>query len=316
MKNFSQIIEPVQKDILISELTKDKLLRKSNFGNTEIYVFTHKDSPNLIRELGRLRELTFRSAGGGTGKEIDLDKFDTSDNPYLQLIVWDPEDKEIIGGYRFILAETTLDDYKNKLATANLFEFTEEFINDYLPYTIELGRSFVQPKFQHGTNRRKGLFALDNLWDGLGALTVEYPEIRYFFGKVTMYKQFNIHARNYLLTFLNMYFSDRSELIKANDPIVIDFSDYISEFDGENYKKDYKKLLKTIKDHGERIPPLVNAYMNLSPSLVCFQTVQNDYFGGVEETAMLINIRDIYNSKKERHVKTYKSLINLKKLFR
>lgn len=314
MVNHKPLIPPVDRESLLAELTNDKLLRKSNYGNTEIYVFNHKDSPNLMRELGRLRELAFRSAGGGTGKELDLDKFDTSDNPYLQLIVWDPEDKEILGGYRFIVPYIDLVGFSHKLATSNLFEFSPNFVENYLPYTIELGRSFVQPKYQHGTNRKKGLFALDNLWDGLGALTIEYPEIKYFFGKVTMYKQFNIHARNYLLTFLNIYFPDKQNLIKAKEPIEIDFTDYLKEFERNNYKKDYKKLLKIIKEHGERIPPLVNAYMNLSPSLICFETVQNDFFGGVEETAMLIVIEDIYNSKKERHVKSYKSLINLKKL--
>ncbi len=309
------MIPPVKRDLLISELTKDKLLRKSNFGDTEIYVFSHKDSPNLLKEMGRLRELAFRTAGGGTGEEIDIDKYDTADDPYLQLIVWDPEEQEIIGGYRFIVVEPILDDYKNKLATANLFNFSEDFLNNYLPYTIELGRSFVQPAYQHGNNKRKGMYALDNLWDGLGALTIEYPKTKYYFGKVTMYKQFDIDARNYLLSFLKIYFEDENNLIEAKKPIIIDFKDYTNKFSGKNYKKDFKKLSKIIKEKGERIPPLVNAYMNLSPSMICFDTVQNDFFGGVEETAIIINIDDIYKSKMERHIKSYKSIINLNKLF-
>ena len=315
MSEIKQIVPPVPKDLLLEELGKDRFLRKSNFGNTEIYVFTHKDSPNLMQELGRLREITFRAAGGGTGKEVDIDKYDIAEDPYIQLIVWDPEDLEIIGGYRFILGETIANDYKSKLATANLFDFSEEFLTEYLPYTIELGRSFVQPNYQHGKNLRKGLFALDNLWDGLGALTVEYPEMKHFFGKFTMYKHFDVDARNILLSFLKTYFADNRKLIVARNPLEIDYNKFETYFQGNNYKKEYKKLIKSLKDKGEKVPALVNAYMNLSPSMICFETVNNELFGGVEETAILINISDIYYAKKERHVNTYISLKRLKNLF-
>lgn len=315
MTLMKPVIPPVEKELLLSELTKDKLLRSSNFGNTEIYVFSHKDSPNLIRELGRLREITFRMAGGGTGKEVDLDEYDLADEPYLQLIVWDPDNLEIIGGYRFILGETVLDDPEKKLATSHLFEFSEEFIKDYLPYTIELGRSFVQPNYQYGRNARKGMFALDNLWDGLGALIVEYPEMKYFFGKVTMYKHFNEDARNIILSFLKYYFPDKNNLIIPKNPIDFDYEKNVKLFSAQNYNDDYKILVKLVKDFGEKIPPLINAYMNLSPSMITFGTVENDEFGGVEETGILVNIKDIYSSKKERHIKTYKQLIKLSQIF-
>jgi hypothetical protein len=309
------VIPPVNIDLLLAELTKDKLLRKSNYGNTEIYVFCHKDSPNLMKELGRLREITFRMAGGGTGMELDIDDYDISDDPYLQLIVWDPDNKEIIGGYRFILGESVLDDPELKLATSHLFDFSEEFLKDYLPYTIELGRSFVQPNYQYGRNARKGMFALDNLWDGLGALIVEYPEMKYFFGKVTMYKHMDLKARNYILSFLNMYFPDTKKLVAPKSPIDFDYDNNRKLFKGNDYDKDYKTLNSLVRNNNEKIPPLVNAYMNLSPSMLTFGTVENDEFGGVEETGILINIKDIYTTKKERHVKSYKQLIRMSQLF-
>ncbi|MDD3741730.1 MAG: GNAT family N-acetyltransferase [Bacteroidales bacterium] len=309
------VIPPVNKNLLLRELTTDKLLRKSNYGNTEIYVFTHKDSPNLMKELGRLREVTFRMAGGGTGKEIDLDDFDIAPDPYFQLIVWDPDENEIIGGYRFILGESVLDDPETKLATSHLFDFSEIFIKDYLPYTIELGRSFVQPKYQYGRNSRKGMFALDNLWDGLGALIVEYPEMKYFFGKVTMYKHFDLGARNYILTFISLYFPDTGRLIVPKNPVDFEFKKNMTQFSGKNYAEDYKRLNALVRDSNEKIPPLVNAYMNLSPSMLSFGTVENDEFGGVEETGILINIKDIYKSKKERHVKSYNRLIRMSQIF-
>jgi hypothetical protein len=308
------LIAPVDKRLLLQELTEDKLLRKSNFGNTEIYVFSHEDSPNLMHELGRLRELTFRDAGGGTGKGMDIDSYDLSDVPYLQLIVWDPEELEIIGGYRFINGEATVDNPDKKLATSRLFNFSEKFLSDYLPYTIELGRSFVQPRYQYGKNSRKGLFALDNLWDGLGALIIEYPEIKYFFGKVTMYKHFNVEARNYLLGFLNLHFPNKGKLVVPQNPILPDFIESQKLFLGNNYKADYKQLVQILKQHNEKIPPLINAYMNLSPSMITFGTVDNPYFGDVEETGILIAIEDIYTSKKDRHIKSYRPLQKLRSL--
>lgn len=315
MARMNPIIPPVSKDLLLMELTSEKLLRKSNFGNTEIYVFSHKDSPNLMKEIGRLREITFRMAGGGTGKASDIDSYDLSDDPYLQLIVWDPDENEIIGGYRFILGESVLDDPDEKLATTHLFDFSEDFLKNYLPYTIELGRSFVQPKYQYGRNARKGMFALDNLWDGLGALIIEYPEMKYFFGKVTMYKHFELQARNYILTFLKLYFPDKGNYVIPKNPIDFDFENVKNLFFGDNYDADYKKLNAMVRKVGEKIPPLVNAYMNLSPSMITFGTVENDAFGGVEETGILINIADIYNSKKDRHVKSYNRLIKMSQVF-
>jgi hypothetical protein len=310
------LIAPVNKRLLLQELTEDKLLRTSNFGNTEIYVFSYEDSPNLMHELGRLRELTFRDAGGGTGKSMDIDAYDIAETPYLQLIVWDPENLEIIGGYRFIHGENTIDDPENKLATSRLFKFSDKFLTDYLPYTIELGRSFVQPQYQHGKNSRKGLFALDNLWDGLGALIIEYPEIRYFFGKVTMYRHFNENARNNILGFMNMYFPNKDELVIAKNPMITDFSTIQTTFSGLNYKNDYKTLSQIVKGYGEKIPPLINAYMNLSPTMRTFGTVLNPHFGGVEETGILISIEDIYTSKKDRHVKSYQRLYKLRSILK
>lgn len=315
MTVMNPVIPPVKKELLLSELTKEKLLRKSNYGNTEIYVFSHKDSPNLMKELGRLREVTFRMAGGGTGKSIDIDDFDIAEDPYLQLIVWDPDELEIIGGYRFILGESVLDDPETKLATSHLFDFSVDFLKSYLPYTIELGRSFVQPKYQYGRNSRKGMFALDNLWDGLGALIVEYPEMKYFFGKVTMYKHFDLNARNYILSFLHLYFPDTSLLVVPKNPVQFDYDNIKKLFTGETYADNYKILSTLVRDVNEKIPPLVNAYMNLSPSMITFGTVENDEFGGVEETGILINIKDIYNSKKDRHIGSYNRLIRMTQIF-
>ena len=283
------VIYPIEKKKLIAELTEEHFMRKTNKGGNEIYTFDAHSAPNLMQEVGRIRELTFRSAGGGTGKETDIDEFDVDpQTPYQQLIVWDPQEQEIIGGYRYILCD-------------------HQFKSDYLPKMIELGRSFVHPIYQSTRMGRKSVFALDNLWDGLGALTVEHPQIEYFFGKVTMYTSFNIQARNMILYFIDKYFKDTVGLVVPIHPldIQIDEEQMKKIFIGNNYNEDYKILSHYVRELGENIPPLVNAYMSLSPSMKMFGTAINPGFGGVEESAILIKIADVYEAKKKRHISTY-----------
>ncbi|MEW6469799.1 MAG: GNAT family N-acetyltransferase [Bacteroidota bacterium] len=309
---MQNIAEPIDKKILVGELTKDKFVRDANNGDSQIYIITHHDSPHIMREIGRLREITFRAAGGGTGKPIDIDEYDTADAPYRQLIVWNPHDQEIVGGYRYIKCKDA--PVKNgvvQLATTELFRFSEEFVAKYLPYTIELGRSFVQPKYQPSIENRKGLFSLDNLWDGLGALVVDNPDINYFFGKVTMYTHFNQMARDMILHFMNHYFPDRDKLVWPIHPLTIrnDMTEFGNMLKNLTYKEGHKVLNQKVRALGENIPPLVNSYMNLSSTMRTFGTALNEHFGGVEETGIMVTISDIYETKKERHISSYKKSV-------
>ena len=185
--DLSYIIPPVDRELIRKELKQKHFLRKTNRGNKEIYITTAHLSPNIMREIGRLRELSFALDGGGTGKDCDIDEFDTMPEPHCfkQLFVWSPEDEEIVGGYRFIHGSNmfTRNDGTIATPTSELFQYSDHFINDILPYTLELGRAFVQPAFQPGNDMRKGLYSLDNLWDGIGGLALEIPETLYFFGK-------------------------------------------------------------------------------------------------------------------------------------
>jgi hypothetical protein len=306
---MKDIIAPVSKEALLAELTPDKLMRKTNKADNEIYIVTYQDSPNVMREIGRVRELTFRDAGGGTGEDLDIDEYDTCSDPYKQLIVWDPQDNEIIGGYRYILCNDLPVDNHGvvQLATTHLFNFSEKFIKEYLPYTLELGRSFVQPHYQSSKAGAKALFALDNLWDGLGALIVDHPEIKYFFGKVTMYTHFHTKARNLIMYFFLKYFKDHENLVTPIHPLDlgINMEEMERVFNGGSYKEDYKILSQKVREFGENIPPLINSYMNLSPSMKTFGTVINDSFGDVEETGIILTISDIYEAKTDRHIETY-----------
>ncbi len=305
---MKDIIPPVDRNLLEQELSEERFVRNTNNGNNRVYIVREDDSPATLREIGRLREITFRNAGGGTGKECDLDEFDSGERTYSQLIVWNPEDREIVGGYRFIKGSDVSVDasYRPSLATSHLLNFSKKFIDEYLPLTVELGRSFVQPKYQPSSQNRKGLFSLDNLWDGLGAIVVLNPEIRFFFGKVTMYTHFNPKARDMIIYFMNYYFPDPEGLVTAKDPMGYKTSldDIRPLFRKEmSYKEAHTILNQNVRLLGENIPPLINAYMNLSPTMRTFGTAVNDAFGDVEETGIMVTLNDIYPTKKERHLR-------------
>ena len=303
------IIAPVSVDLIKSELTPAKKLRDTNKSKNEIYVITHHDSPNVMKEIGRLREEAFRDSGGGSGMSMDIDEFDTMDHPYQQLLVWDPDAERILGGYRFILGHDIKIDEKGQpvLATSHMFHFSEKFVKEYLPYTIELGRSFVSPEYQSSKAGTKALFALDNLWDGLGALAIQMPNMKYFFGKMTMYPEYNRQARDLIQHFLFKHFEDKDKLVTPMEPLVIetDRAYMDSILTEKEFKDDYKLLNAEVRRLGENIPPLVNSYMSLSPTMKTFGGGINHEFSGAEETCILIAFDEIHESKKARHIDSF-----------
>ena len=306
---MEEIIAPISKEVLKSELTQERLLRLTNKSHNEIYVVTAHNAPNVMKEIGRLREIAFRAAGGGTGKSMDIDEYDIMPNPYKQLVVWNPEAEEILGGYRYLLGnDVEMDEHgKPILATAHMFDFSEKFLNEYLPYTIELGRSFVTLEYQSSRAGAKGLFALDNLWDGLGALTVIKPNVKYFFGKMTMYPSYHRKGRDMILYFLNKHFADADKLVTPMQPLELEADPNMLEelFCCESFKDDYRILNTEVRKLGYNIPPLVNAYMGLSPTMRMFGTAINYEFGDVEETGILITVDEILEEKRLRHIDSF-----------
>jgi hypothetical protein len=312
---MEKIIDPISKDLIKAELTSDKMLRKTNKANNEIYVITHFDAPNTMLEIGRLREEAYRFSGGGTGMEVDIDHYDTMEGCYKQLIVWNPDKQEIMGGYRYIHGQdVTFQNEQPQLSSAHLFHFSDLFVQEYLPQTIELGRSFVTIGYQSSVAGSKALFIMDNLWDGLGALTVMYPDIKYFYGKVTMYPNFGEKGRNMILYFLHKQFPDPERLIYPIHPLKtnMDLNELSNLFTGGNFKENYRILNANVRDLSRNIPPLVNAYMNLSPTMRVFGTCINDEFGDVEETGIMINIGEIFEEKRDRHIATYINQLKVK----
>ena len=306
---MEDIIAPIDREVLKAELTPERRLRTTNKSHNEIYIINWKNAPNVLKEIGRLREIAFRAAGGGTGKSLDLDEYDLMENPYQQLVVWDPEAEEILGGYRYILGDEVEFDSEGKpiLATAHMFDFSPKFLKEYLPTTIELGRSFVTLEYQSSRAGAKGLFALDNLWDGLGALTVVKPNVKYFFGKMTMYPSYHRLGRDMILYFLKKHFSDKDGLITPTHPLKIEADENLLKqlFPYDTFKEDYKVLNTEVRKLGYNIPPLVNAYMSLSPTMRMFGTALNYGFGDVEETGILIAVDEILEEKRVRHIESY-----------
>jgi hypothetical protein len=304
---LAYIIPPVDRDLLVKELTPERFVRKTNRAGNLIYCVNHLNAPNVMREIGRLRELTFALAGGGTGMPLDIDEQDTAEVCYEQLIVFSPDDLEIMGGYRYIDCAKAVSTDKHELSTSHYFHFSSEFEEKYLPYTIELGRSWVNPLFQPSTNPRKGLFALDNLWDGLGAIVLLHPKMKYFFGKVTMYSTYNEQAKRAVLGFMKYYFPDHDQLVTPLFPMytTVENHEIVAEIRGLEFKDGLKVLQKYCRDRDENIPPLINNYMQLSPTMKSFGTCRNQDFGGVEETGILITVADIEESKKNRHLEGF-----------
>ena len=313
---MEEIIAPVDKKLIKAELTPERFMRQTRKANNEIYIVNCYNAPNVLKEIGRLREIAFRYAGGGTGKPCDIDEYDTMEEPCQQLIVWNPEAEEILGGYRFILGENVKYDSLGRpiIATSHMFDFSKKFIEEYMPYTLELGRSFVTLEYQSSRAGTKGLYVLDNLWDGLGALTVDYPQIEYFFGKVTMYPSYSTRGRDMILYFLNKHFPDKEKLVWPRTPLqtTTDVKEMEKLFPSDDFNYNYRILNEEVRALGYNIPPLVNAYMGLSPMMKMFGTAINDEFGDVEESGILIAVNEILEEKRNRHIETYDKVGTIK----
>jgi hypothetical protein len=298
--NREEIIPAVDRSLLLSELNESTFLRITNYSDNEIHLVDHRNAPNVLREIGRLREMSFRAGGGGSGKSIDLDDFDVRDNPYQQMIVWSPEHQEILGGYRLFDCSKAdfMKDGKPDITMSRLFNYSDEYLEKYLPHSIELGRSFVQPEFQF-RNQKAAVFVLDNLWDGIGAVVKNNPHIKYLFGKVSIYPHIHPDAQKLMLSFLNIHFNSGRDLITAIDPVEVPRTSGL--FTGEDLKTDYKLLRSELKEYDAQLPPLINAYMNLDPAFEIFSTTINTYFGNLIDSAIQITVEMIPEHKRKRY---------------
>lgn len=313
---MNTIIDPVPVELIKAELTKSKKLEDTNKGHNELYIVTWNDSPNVVREIGRVREMTFREAGGSTGNALDLDEYDKMDNPYKQLIVWDPENEAIVGGYRFFLgADAVFDDNGQPImASAHQFKFSEKFIGEYLPYVLELGRNFVAPAYQSSKSGAKSIYVFDNLWDGLVAIIMKNPKLLYFFGKITVYPSYDHIVRDLIYQFLWKHFGDKDELVRPKEGL-----DIMPDTDEEMMKivlnkddlaEDYKLLKAAARTRHVNIPPNITAYISITQQMLMLGTAVNHLMNDIEDTAVLIPFDAIYKEKKKRHIGAYLRFAN------
>ena len=306
-----KIIDPVPVKLLKAELTKSKKLEDTNKGHNELYIVTWHDSPNVVTEIGRLRELAFREAGGSTGNAMDLDEYDKMEKPYKQLIVWDPDNEAIIGGYRFLFGSEAMFDEKGQpiMASAHQFHFSQKFIDEYLPHVLELGRNFVAPDYQSSKNGAKSIFAFDNLWDGLVAIIMKYPNLLYFFGKITLYPSYDHIARDLIYHFLWKHFGDKDELVRPweDQAIMPDSNPALMDLilNKDDLLEDYKLLKAAARMRGVNVPPNMTAYISITSQMLMFGTAVNRLMHNIEDTAVLIPFDEIYHDKKSRHIGAY-----------
>ena len=297
------IIPPVDTALLLNEL-EGHLLRPTNKADNLIYDITAHECPNVMREIARLREISYRDGGGATGKEMDIDEMDLMAKPYHQLIVWDPDHQQIIGGYRYLIcSEAEIHDGQPFITSAHLFHYSERFIREYLPYTIEFGRAFVQPEYQKREMGVKALFALDNIWDGIGAVLYNHPEVQWMIGKVTIYPDYNVTARNLIYDYLNRYHCGEEGLFAPYNALPLPVID--AHFTGDDPQENYHILQRAIREQGTVIPPMFSAYLNLTNDLQFFGNAINDELANVYETGIMVEVRTVYPEKKERYIASY-----------
>lgn len=308
---MNAIIDPVPVELLKAELTKSKKLEDTNKGHNELYIVTWQDSPNVVTEIGRLRELAFREAGGSTGNAVDLDEYDKMEKPYKQLIVWDPDNEAIIGGYRFLFGSDAIFDENGQpiLASSHQFRFSKKFIDEYLPHVIELGRNFVAPEYQSSKGGAKSIFAFDNLWDGLVAIIMKHPDLLYFFGKITIYPSYDYITKDLIYHFLWKHYGDKDELVRPwDDQMIKPGSDpelMNLVVNKDDLLEDYKLLKGAARMRGVNVPPNVTAYISITSEMLMFGTAVNHLMHNIEDTAVLIPFDEIYHDKKSRHIGAY-----------
>lgn len=316
---MNTIIDPVPVKLLKAELTKSKKLEDTNKGHNELYIVTWQDSPNVVKEIGRLRELTFREAGGSTGNAIDLDEYDKMENPYKQLIVWDPDNEAIIGGYRFFFGSDAVFDDKGQpiMASSHQFRFSQKFINEYLPHVLELGRNFVAPEYQSSKNGAKSMYAFDNLWDGLVAIIMKNPNMLYFFGKITIYPSYDYITRDLIYHFLRKHYGDKDELVRPwDDQAIMPGSDpelMNLVLNKDDLLEDYKLLKAAARMRGVNVPPNVTAYISITSEMIMFGTAVNHLMHNIEDSCVLIPFDSIYQEKKNRHIGAYIRFTNARR---
>lgn len=295
-KTQSAIAHPEERKVLKKAIESCQLLGETGDGKL-IYLYQHQQSSPILREIGRLRELAFRAVGEGTGLRRDIDRFDSH---YQHLILWDKEDLEIVGAYRFANTAKTLAEHgQSGLYTASLFQFSDK-MQPYLAQGLELGRSFVQPRYW-------GKRSLEYLWYGIGAYLRQNPQLRYLFGGVSLSNSYPKAARDLMVYFYSLYFHDDQHTATSNSPYQLPQSiiqTLQGHFSGTHYAEDFVQLKHLLANMGLSIPTLYKQYSELcEPGGVKFLAFGTDPdFADCIDGLVLVDTQQIKAHKRARYL--------------
>lgn len=295
-KTTKNIVHPTDKKQILNDIAAAEILGETD-DKIKILLVRHEAAPALMREIGRLRELTFRKVGEGTGRKIDLDEFDAW---YLHIVLWDEAALEVVGAYRLaagdeIYPKRGIDGFY----TSTLFRFSEEF-EKYLPEALELGRSFVQPAYWNSQ-------ALDYLWHGIGAFLAARPQYNYLFGPVSVSASYSAEARELLVYFYRKWFGAAHSPVRAKHRFTFhkDAEDRLQQqLKSDEYKQAFKELKQNLKHYGYAVPTLYKQYTEL-----CEEGGVNFFDFGIDKDFsdaldgfIFLKIAGIKESKLERYV--------------
>ncbi len=290
------IVHPVDKKILNKQIESSELLGETS-DNKFVYLVHYNTAPIVVTEIARLREITFRKVGEGTGKKMDTDKFDRS---YDHIVLWDDNELEIVGSYRLAFCDNIINEYGTVgLYTSTLFNFSDNFISK-LPYSVELGRSFIQSKYWN-TN------ALDSLWQGIGLYLNKFSSVKYLFGAVSIGNKYPDEAKSMIVHFYNKWFWDYSFLVSSKNKYAIPVKtkqNLNAIFNGDSYHIDFQILKKLLKNFGLTIPVLFKQYSKLClPGGVAFSDFNVDGdFQNCLDGFIFLQLSMLKESKRKRYI--------------
>lgn len=289
------IIPPVDKALLREEFARATEWPEASHGAIKLYCID-VGFPAILREIGRLREIAFRSGGGGTGEVLDLDRFDT--DPYYrfrQLVVWDSEEEAIAGGYRFVYGYDVHLNGQGQpdIPSAHIFRFSENFIRDGLPRTMELSRSFIAAQYQRKLDAaRKSIFILDCLFKGIciASRMGNTPDV---FGKVTFYPDYPADAFALLTAAMEKHCYGGEDIAPVQAYTVPPSTETAQILTHDDFRSDFRALAATLLKRGQYLPPILKSYINLTTTLKYYGSALNDEFGNVVEMGLRLHMPDL-----------------------
>ena len=296
---MTPLADPVSVALLQRELRAQTPLLKLRGGKVCAYLLHGDNAPHLLREIGRVRELSFRAIGGGTGGALDLDPYDYGPCAYRQLILWAPQEQVVVGGCR--VRSTGTDGPSARVATEDLFAFSERFRERYGDALLDIGRLFVHPAFQARAGSQ-GIFTLDSIWQALAAVAVA-DGVRAFFGRVVFPKDYHPQVRDLTLALLQKHFAGDAQWVHPRVPAPRVTSDEALDhlLVGKTWREDMRLLRQFARARGAQVPALLRAYLGLSDRLRVFGTAADPDLGGIEETCLLIDVADVLEHKAARY---------------